>query len=74
MYIDRFPWSQGRSGVNNETAAILVYRENPGGIWLFSYVKKCHLFLEICIAADRVSENDLFIKEDWVFGQLLLPN
>ena len=29
---------------------------------------------EVYIAADRVSENDLFIKEDWVFGQLLLPN
>jgi len=43
---------------HNETAAMLVYQENPVGIENFSHVKNL-LFQEICIAADHVSENDL---------------
>jgi len=41
---------------NNETAAMLVYQENPVGI------DKNLLFQEICKAADHVSENDLYAR------------
>ena len=50
----------GHIGVqNNETAAILVYQDNP--VELFSlHLKNCLLFREINIATDHVSEDDLF--------------
>jgi len=60
---------------NNETAAILVYQENPVGIENFSHVKNLLLFQEVCIAADHVSENDLyFIKGKFVGGVLKDPS
>ena len=50
----------GHIGVpNNGTAAILVNQTNPVGIELFTYVKTS-LFQEMCIATDRLSENDIY--------------
>ena len=54
------------------TVAMLVYQNNPVGIELFSHVKsqkvkslfsckKFLLFPGICMGADHVSENDLFL-------------
>ena len=44
---------------NNETAATLVYQDNPVGIELFSFVKTL-LFVLISIDAGHVSEYALF--------------
>ena len=44
---------------NMETAAMLVYQDNPVGIELFSYVKNFLLFQWISIDAGHVSENAL---------------
>ena len=60
-FIVVFTWRHnGHIGVqNNETAAILVYQDNP--VELFSlHLKNCLLFREINIATDHVSEDDLF--------------
>ena len=61
-FIVVFTWRHnGHIGVqNNETAAILVYQDNP--VELFSlHLKNCLLFREINIATDHVSEDDLFL-------------
>ena len=60
-FIDIFTWRyNGHIGVqNNETAAILVYQDNP--VEPFSlHIKDCLLLPEINIATDHVSEDDLF--------------
>ena len=60
-FIVVFTWRHnGHIGVqNNETAAILVYQDNP--VELFSlHLKNCLLFREMIIATDHVSEDDLF--------------
>ena len=43
---------------NNETVAMLVYQENPGGVKLLSYVK-VFFFQDIFIEAGYESENAL---------------
>ena len=56
-----FTWRHnGHIGAqNNETAAILMYQDNP--VELFSlHIIDCLLFREINIATDHLSEDDLF--------------
>ena len=49
---------------NNEKAAMLVYKTNPVGVELFSYIKYLFCSNKICMSADHVSENALYREGD----------
>ena len=45
---------------NNETAAMLVYQENPLGVQLFCHVNAFFCSNELAQMADHVNENALY--------------